>query len=132
MTRHVDTYWCVIGAMPLTYPWWVLKADSAPQDDPWGENPRKWVNWRVSVQLDRDYAEGVPRKFWGVHMINHEKIMHTLKLIVDNADQYRSEIVDNAELLLIGDSESIDSVDFDSDTADVVLQVALFGEIIFG
>jgi hypothetical protein len=121
-----------MGAEPLVNPWWRLNRSETPQDDSWGDNPRKWVNWRVYVQLDRDYAEGVPRKFWGSHMVNHEVIMHTLKLIVANADRYRPVIVENARLLLSGDHDSIDSVDFDSDTADVVLQLALFGEVIFG
>lgn len=132
MTRHIDTYWAVMGAEPLVNPWWVLSESVTPQDDLWGDNPHKWVNWRVRVLLDFDFAEGVDPQYWGVHTIEHDTIMHALALIVANADDYRSTIVDNARSLLKGDSDSVDSVDFDSDTADVVLQLALFGEVIFG
>jgi hypothetical protein len=124
VTRHMDTYWCVIGAEPLIWSWWEVVEYFIPSDDPWGDNSRKWVGWAIDVALDPDYDPDGQ-----AYRLDHQTIMRGLQAIVSDAHSYRPVVVDNARMLLSGDRDSVDSVDFDADTADVVLQVALFGEI---
>lgn len=93
-------------------------------DDVLSDNPRDWVGWAVYVSEIDDDGQTVAR--WE---ITHADIMRGLQAIVSDAYSYRPVVVDNAGLLLAGDA---DSVDFDADTADVVIQVALFGEIKYG
>jgi hypothetical protein len=123
MTRHIDTYWAVIQAAPLIWEWWGEPIETTPTDDEFGDHPHKWLHWSVNVpELDDD------GKTVAIYMFTHETIVRACERILEGIDghAFRDVVTDNVRELIYGDPEN---VDFDSDTADVVLQVAAFGEV---
>lgn len=125
MTRHIDTYWAIIGACPFDggQTWWSEVSETIPRDDPYGDHPDKWNRWNVKVAHVDDDGSTID---W--HTFTHASIVRACTAILEGiaGHHFRSAVTDNARELLYGDP---DSVDFDSDTADVVLQIAAFGEV---
>lgn len=125
MTRHMDTYWCVMGASPLIYPWWLWVSEKLPEDES-TDNARKWTGWQVRLQeIDPDEGVEVP----GEHLIDHDKIIGALRYVLEHHEQFSTELWSNAMDLYHG---NIEDVDFDSDTADQILQLICFGEVKYG
>ena len=126
MTRHIDTYWAVIGAAPFTWSWWQPMDERLPEDDPFGDYPRKWINWSVSAAELGDDGSIV-----STHTFTHADIVRACQAILGGipGHDFRAEVQANCTELLYGDP---DDVDFDADGADAVLQVAAFGEVRYG
>jgi hypothetical protein len=114
-----------MGASPLVNPWWLFVSENIP-DDFLGEHPRRWVTWSVTLQeFDPDEGVEIP----GHIVITHEKIIKALQHILEHHDDFVLELWENAMNLYHG---NVDDVDFDSDTADQILQLIAFDEVKYG
>lgn len=123
----MDTYWAVIGANPFDggQTWWSEIADSmvGRRSAADYDNPARYIGWNVKVSHVDDDGSTID---W--YSFTHASIVRACTAILDGipGHRFRDEVTDNCRELLTGDP---DNIDFDSDTADVVLQIAAFGEV---
>lgn len=122
--RHIDTYMGIMGAMPMVNPWWIDVDDNRGDLIVTNASAHQFVGWRVHV-TEWDADTGVTE---GPYIINHERLLTALEYIRNHPSEFRSEVV-NATRHLFNLGWEYAKYDFDSDTADVVVQWAVFGEI---
>lgn len=112
-----DTYDIFIGSGALAYSWYQDIAEGSTEADPW------------SVTFTEDGDNGPE----GEHTISHKTVMRAVRRIASK---------DGAEIRALAPAvrkecqalvfKGPDDVDFDADMADQVLQVAAFGEVVYG
>lgn len=117
MTKQIDTYNHMIGSGAILYPWWAIERDSSPESLSVPDNA--YDGWEVILwEVDPETGETVS----GPHTVNHAVSMRAANSIARD-NQWNTSL--RAECWnLIRD----DDADFDQPSADVVLQVALFGD----
>jgi hypothetical protein len=114
----------IFASGAMSYSWWLeyqRNWSDAAEDDL--QAPKGWV-WRVTGGNDEDTDDQKTA------VITHEVILRTARLIVaGDGGKYVPKNVQRECALLLFDHES---VDLDASAADVVLQVAVFGKVIYG
>lgn len=113
-----DTYDIFIGSGALAYSWYQNITEGEPTEaDPW------------TVTFTRDGGDGPE----GEHTISHKTVMRAVRRIAskDGAEIrfLAKDVRKECQALVFKGPEE---VDFDSDKADQVLQVAAFGEVVYG
>lgn len=121
-----DTYSHIFGASPLTYSWWEGMKRS------WKPNDMDVVpdGWAVAV-IGEDPDSNDPHR--GVTaLVNHWALIGAMNAIAHPTEPWGVD----AGLAAARECRSFlfdpELADFDADTADSVLQVTVFGDVIFG
>lgn len=123
---QADTEMMIFGAGAEVYSWWVkIAADFEHDADVHAPDGWTYRVWHMSA----DEEETV-----GPVVIDHETIMQAMRTIVDTMPLgYSTECFKNcARIVYAQTADDFDAVDFDAGTADEVLQVAVYGKVIFG
>lgn len=113
-----DTYTIFIGSGCLSYPWYRdVVAPNEPSDGA--------TDWVLGFT---EYGDNGPE---GPHAITHKDVMRAVRKIgsKDGAELVPAEARKECHALLF---QGADAADFDADAADVVLQLAAFGEVVYG
>jgi hypothetical protein len=120
----VDTEINIIGSGALSYQWWGrTTANYTATYDPNYTVPDGWE--LVVMADDPNGDEGT----WTLPVtINHAKIVEAVEKIVGGEVKVNTECEAECMHLLF----QPDDVDFDATTADVVLQIVAFGEVVYG
>ena len=108
-----DTFDHAIGAGALTYSWW-LNTKSKNVDTP---------DWEVTLTGGGD---GDDEK---TATVNHAAVLKAARAILKNRPEYASNALVRECRNLIFDA---DETDFDAASSDELLQMIVFGEIIYG
>lgn len=119
-----DTYSTFILSGALAHPWYVATTDNTATVTL--DNEAGHIGWTVTFeQSDYDGTSAAPR-----HIVNHHGIMRAVRACAKHVNRPRgvgNACAQQARNFLF----KRDQADFDSDTADQVIQVAAFGEIIY-
>jgi|HubBroStandDraft_2_1064218.scaffolds.fasta_scaffold570944_1 hypothetical protein len=107
-----DTFDHILGTGAFTYDWW-LTADIADADTP---------DWAATVTGGEPGATKTAT-------ITHEVVLKTARAILGKRPQYASDALARECRNLIW---AADETDFDAASSDELLQVAVFGQIIYG
>lgn len=84
------------------------------------------TNWTLTFSdLDSEPVKGEQARY----TVTHKTVLEAVAMIATEQKDASEDCRDNCQLMIDG---LLVEVDFDSDTADQVLQVAAFGEIIYG
>lgn len=118
-----ETHDHIMGSGALSYPWWTdVDCDHKLTFAMGREAPD---GWEFTIEADNPTEEGTVKA-----TVSHADIMRAIRKIIDGkAGKYVSETCRKECRKMIFD---LDYVDFDADTADQVLQVAIFGEVHYG
>lgn len=121
MTTQAETYTHIVGSRPLEYPWY-QEVDISPDD--WTLDDSAYDGWSVRMSVGAE--DDTPVSF----VLNHATVMDAARAMVQPGVGCgcSSNATEEARLLL----SSPDDCDFDSDTADQLIQVAVFGKVVYG
>lgn len=116
-----------IGAGAMQWEWYGRPRYHGVPDQSLDQPDSAYVGWAVDFVQTDDDGPGEARR------LDHASIMRAVWQLAWAADPgVRHATVINCRLLLATDGEDVpDEVDFDADTADTVMQVAAFGEVIY-
>lgn len=119
--RHSEMV--IIGSGGLEHPWWT---DEDPQYDFGGDDGLAPDDWVMIAEALDDEATGATVKVTFTHelIVSAMRLIHMRKVAASPECKEACTIVYTSE-----DEEAFDRADFDSDTADEVLQVVAFGKI---
>jgi hypothetical protein len=108
-----DTQDHILGAGALSFDWW-LKADTKNFDTP------EWECTITGGEGDSDDKTVV---------VNHAAVMKAARAILKKSPPYvTSALIRECRNLVF----NVDECDFDANSADELLQVVVFGEVIYG
>lgn len=117
---NVET-WIMGSGLLDAYPWWVISEDRCEREDQYFTALEGW-EWIVTP-LDPDSEEpGEPVT------ITHGTLMDAIRKVTKGAEV--SKACRAACWLVVFGRD--DEVDFDAASADEVLQIAVYGEVVFG
>lgn len=121
-----DTYQTFILSGALAYHWYIAITDDTATV-PVQSWRTEYIGWTVSFeQSDYDGAGAPPR-----YTVNHHRLMRAVRACAKNSNRpagVNEACAQQARNFLF----KRDEADFDSDTADQVIQVAAFGEVVYG
>lgn len=122
-TSEYDTHIHIIGSGALSYPWYDQVVDNSPHN--YLVNQDEYNGWTVT--LTEEAANAV---HGGVTVtLDHAQILKAIRRAAFDKETKVSEAcVREARNFLFRRDET----DFDSDTADQIIQVAMFGEVAYG
>lgn len=113
----------IFGAGALTYEWWEdVHRDHFP--DSMGDVPDGWT---IAVKAENPMVEGSVTKF-----VNHWSLLGAMHAIAHPMEPWGVEAGESARQECRAFLFDPEQSDFDADTADIVLQVAVFGKVHFG
>jgi hypothetical protein len=116
-----DTFDHTIGAGALQWSWWLDAKTTGIDGDGQADD-----GWTVALTVD-DGPESAPTT---TVVLGHSEIMSAArKIMAGNAGRFVSDATRVACRDLIF---AADEADFDANTADELLQVAVLGEVVFG
>lgn len=122
-TIESDTYLLVFGSGAQSYSWWkdttgnAITRQGTPSDD--------FTGWSVDVTMETGEGDTVTKT------IDHQVLMEAARTIVNpgsRPDYIPESVVEDIQVLHKG---SLD-VDLDANGADILIQVAILGEVVFG
>ncbi|MGW4446432.1 hypothetical protein [Streptomyces sp. NPDC004682] len=117
-----DTEGWIFGSGCLSYSWWG-KCEKVGWDyDP--ETLEAPDGWKWSIECDD------PEGFTGpiVKEITHADLMRAARKLASKGFTLRDDVRQEARNLIF----NADDADFDADMADVLLQTAVLGEVVYG
>lgn len=118
MVTEQDVFDHIMGAGAFTFPWWYDVEYAGIE----GLDVHDFWSATIWVENPDDGLETI------IFAVDHAQIMATLDVIANAAPEYVSrETVKQARLLL----NDPDEADFDACTADEVLQVMAFGDVVY-
>lgn len=127
MTSNADIYRAVIGAMPFIYPWWTAPVEHCCPD--WFDDSKPdsfYSGWRIEVGEVTDVDDESLNE---IHILTPAKLRKAAQTISDGGPEEWNRDFYSACYDLI---HNYDECDFDSITADWLIQHALFGECRYG
>jgi hypothetical protein len=114
-----DTFDAIFGSGAMVYSWWTNAEFTGINSS----GHIQTINWTVKVTAD-DGDDGET-----VATIDHKSLLNTARQVIKTAPTYASDaLVRECRNLIF----NADELDFDADSADQLLQVAVLGEIVFG
>ncbi|MEV0471010.1 hypothetical protein [Streptomyces prunicolor] len=119
-TTQQQTYDHIFGSGALNFPWWVdYKRSWEPNR--WDEAPDGWA---VAMQAAPDESEKTVTAF-----VNHWALIGAMNAVTNPAEPWGVDAGTGAARECRAFLFAPEQADFSADTADVVLQVAVFGSI---
>ncbi|AXK86579.1 hypothetical protein SAMN05421776_1172 [Nocardia farcinica] len=114
-----DTDTIIFGAgIPNYYTWW---KSFEPNFDPSSEAPDDW-RYTVTAEHPKDEQATVTKE------IGHTDLMRAVRVVARKDSGHRETLRKECNNLIF----NVDECDMDASDADVVLQLAVYGEVIFG
>lgn len=122
-----DSYDQIIGSGALTYPWYVSYAETGIDH---GSGDVLITGWSVDIEIEDPDDEDMSIAF----TVSHQALYDALHLIstsraFEPRPENLSDVTINQACLILRDT---DRADFDAATADEVLQVMVFGGVVYG
>jgi hypothetical protein len=121
VTSKRETYMTVIGACPFEWDWWgyVLERN-VPEE--FGAPESEYADWSITLsEVDENY------KVIADYTVDHSVIMRGARRAMVLKEKFSKEFCQDCARLVFG--HDVDEIDFDANTADVILQFGLFGEL---
>lgn len=117
-----ETHLHIFGSGATTYPWYGKITDTSPAD--YLADTGTFDGWQVTIQ-EETWSDELGRTV----TLDHAQILKAIKRaafsLTANVSQACSREARNFLFRR-------DETDFDSDTADQIIQVAAFGEVVYG
>lgn len=117
-----DTHLHIFGSGATSYPWYGLVVDDSPGD--YLADPATYDGWIVTIADTPDDDQG-----GGVATLDHAQILRAIKRAAFGT---RAKVSDACTREARNFLFRRDDTDFDSDAADQIIQVAMFGKVIYG
>lgn len=121
-TTQYDTHLHIFGSGALMYSWWNLVKDTSPGD--YLADPATFDGWEVTVS-EYNLEKHESRR---PVTLNHGKIMAAIR----RASKAQGKVSDSCAREARNFLFNRDDTDFDSDKADQIIQLAMFGEVVYG
>lgn len=117
------THDMIMGTGALAFPWY--RVDHFPAEP--GDDANTWT--LTFTEFDVDYGSFEVER--NPHTITHEDVMRAVRKIAskDGEELVNSSVRSECQALVF---KGADAADFDANKADVVLQIAAFGKVIYG